>query len=220
MVPLFDSSVLACLTVGILAIERIEKQINQNIEDASKRKPIGARKRKTLNWPRQALKEGTLFWAMAATFLGVGMIVNAIVPESQVPNLSNLYYFVGVICAILAAIQTGNIIAFIFDRKFKRTLTTAMVLGTSIIVLILIADCLGTILILLLAPHFFQLSLIPKIFVLSIIPSVLGTSLVVHQVLTWKKGSGLLYWLGMILYATPYIVLVIFGVLIRLGIPT
>ena len=217
---LFEASVLACFTVGFLAIDRIEKQIDKNIEEASARKPIGTRKRKALDWPRRMLKEATLFWALSTTFIGVGLIAESIFPGSQLPNLSTTYYLGGGLCFVLAAIQTGNVVAFMNDRKFKPTLKTSEIIAAILIVTLLVADCSIGILVFLLLPHFSTLSLLSMSFVVSLLPSLVGTSLVVHQVLTWKKGTGFLYWLGILLFAAPYIVLVFFGILIRLGVPT
>jgi len=217
--PFFDASILVTVTVAFVSTDRIDKLIDANIEEAEKKKPVGFRKRKNLNWPKRELRRAAFFWAMATVFFGIDLIIDA-VPQAQLPDFGFQYFFGGVIAMILGAVASGNLVAFTLDRKFKPTLTPPKVLGATLAALMVLELLLSVTIAIVTLRAFFLLPLLLRAFDVSMIPSILGVGLVIHRILsTWKKGPSLSR-LGMLLFASPIIVLLVFGFLIRLGVPT
>jgi hypothetical protein len=204
-------------SLTLLASDMIEKRIGANIEEMEKRgKKVGRIRKRRANWPTISLRIASRLWGLGALFFGIELVVDVLAPGLPSPSQDDALFIFGIVTCGLAGIETANVFEFISNRKFKPFVSALKAAKSGLVLGALYMDFVYALYALLVITKFSAAPFWIQAFGIDCVIGVVGSSLLIFKFL--KVESDRLYLLGLAVFSSPFFLLIVFGVLMRLGV--
>lgn len=192
------------LFLGLLALtDTVDKRIAANAEKAAKARPIGKRKLRMLNWPKDSLRQGALSFGLSALLFLIQIMVDHF--SAYIPFLSNsgIFAYGAVALGLVGAFYTWLVAEFILNPDFRPPINLS---GVLLFLIIGVLDAMTIYFFIPLYPMFETLLLAGKIFTILLIQSFVSSILFLWA--WWKEKSKLLVNATFVLALSPYVFII------------
>jgi hypothetical protein len=216
-VAFFTAATILWGSLTVLATERVQKLVDTNLDEMkNKGIKVGRIRRAKATWPGKSLRIASRLWGLAALIFGAELALQVASSYFQPPNLDEFLFIFGLIATLLAGIETANIFEFIGNRKFQPTVTAYKGAATGLALGVLVLDFIEMLFAFAFLPHFSTLPWWLDGFAVLLVPSVIGSAPYVIRI--WQRKNDAWYYVGMAGFFSPFVLLLIFGALLRVGV--
>jgi len=196
---------IAITLIGLLFSlkDMVDKGVTANIEKASKAGTIGKRKLKTLNWPKDSLRQGARSFGLSALLFFIQIAVDSL--PAYIPFLSShdIFAYGAVALGLVGGFYTALTGEFIFNPDYRpRIDLVSIFLGLAASAF----DVMTVSLLIQLYPTFGMMPVVGKVFTLLLIPSIVFSIAVWWAI--WTGKSPRFVNVTFVLLMSPYLFLI------------